>query len=303
MKSYSKFISESVNDNTDNQLENMPSDVLYNIANDENNSNEIVAEAILELYKRDEVELSEYHIHELLEAAGKEPSFLDKVKSTAVKAVQSGLNLGGANLKVDGKWGPKTTAAAKADLAKPLDLLRGGDKTSAKPKQMTPPKPIDTSAKSSPRPVTSNSTKPIIPKSSTGQSNVKSDASVAKSAPKTIPKVVTPVTKPVQQSPKLDQGYINDLKGSAARMKSATSDLTKSTGKTVSSLNKIAPSGRMERPISKGGMTSSQIHSNIAKLGGEPTKPVASAPKPASPPRLSSSALKKDPSSGGGKWM
>lgn len=138
-------------------------------------------------------------------------------------------------------------------------------------------KPVDTSAKSSPRPVTSKSTNPIIPK--------------------TVPKANNTV----------DKGYMNDLRGSAARMKSATSDLTKSTGKTVSALNKIAPSGRMERPTSKGGMTSSQIHSGISKLGGEPTrsapKAVPKVSKPASPPTLSASALKKNPSSGGGKWI
>jgi hypothetical protein len=173
----------------------------------------------------------------------------------------------------------------KADSQKQVLSKSTPSKTVTRSATSTAAKPIDTSAKSSPKPVTSKSTTAIIPKTKTAE---------APKPTKAIPKVTRSVP---------DQGYMNDLKGSAARMKSATSDLTKSTGRTVSALNKIAPSGRMERPTSKGGMSSSQIHSGISKLGGEPTRSVPKVSKPTSPPTLSASALKKNPSSGGGKWM
>ena len=76
----------------------------------------------------------------------------------------------------------------------------------------------------------------------------------------------------------------NDLKSSASKMKSATSDMASKTGAMKTSLQKAAPAGRMERPISPGGQSSSSIHKSIAKLGGEPTRASAPAPKPVSRP-------------------
>jgi hypothetical protein len=95
---------------------------------------------------------------------------------------------------------------------------------------------------------------------------------------------------------------MDDLRASAARMKSATSDMASKTG-TLKSV--LTPQTRMEKPISPGGQSSSQVRSAISKLGGEPAKPVGPEPKlsPTTPPRLSSSELKKNPSAGGGKWV
>ena len=111
------------------------------------------------------------------------------------------------------------------------------------------------------------------------------------------------VTKTVTPTPSMD---MDDLRASAAKMRAATQDLTKKTGSMVGSLQKIAPSGRMERPVSPSGMSSSNIHKSIASLGGEPTKPVSKPTQPvapAKPPQLSSTQIKKNPTSGGGKWM
>jgi len=93
---------------------------------------------------------------------------------------------------------------------------------------------------------------------------------------------------------------MDDLRASAAKMKSATTGLTAQTGKAVSALQKIAPSARSERPTSPGGISSTSIHKDIAALGGEPTKPVSGSNQPAKPPQLSASSLKKNPSAGGG---
>ena len=72
--------------------------------------------------------------------------------------------------------------------------------------------------------------------------------------------------KPTVSSARDD--FMADLRASAARMKTATADAAQKTGAMKSSLEKIAPSGRMERPISKGGMSSSQIRGEMNKLGG-----------------------------------
>ncbi|MFZ4771845.1 MAG: hypothetical protein ACOYLO_16815, partial [Ferruginibacter sp.] len=69
----------------------------------------------------------------------------------------------------------------------------------------------------------------------------------------------------------------DDLRASVAKMRSATSDMASKTGAMKSSLQKIAPAGRSERPITKGGMSSSQIHNSIRNLGGEPTTPTPKA--------------------------
>jgi hypothetical protein len=83
-------------------------------------------------------------------------------------------------------------------------------------------------------------------------------------AKKMIPSSVS--QKPTVSSARDD--FMADLRASAARMKTATADAAQKTGAMKSSLEKIAPSGRMERPISKGGMSSSQIRGEMNKLGG-----------------------------------
>ena len=110
--------------------------------------------------------------------------------------------------------------------------------------------------------------------------------------PTTAPKPVTskpaaPVQKSVPKSAPakpqtnntlgMSSAAYNDLRSSAAKMKSATSDMASKTGAMKTSIQKAAPSGRMERPITPGGQSSSQVQSAISKLGGEPTR--SSAPK------------------------
>ena len=315
MKSYSQFLIEH---STDNSIALLSTELLYTIVLDESNSEEVIIEALNELYQRNE--LSEADLQKAMSGTiGSVPlSYIAKRKEGIAKQAElekqskapptKPFRMDEPNTtitKTPGglvKFPVKTTDNTKGIplTGKTFDPVKAALRGTVEPKSMPTvksnvsqkqvlakssptntvtrsAKPVDTSAKSSPRPVTSKSTNPIIPK--------------------TVPKANNTV----------DKGYMNDLRGSAARMKSATSDLTKSTGRTVSALNKIAPSGRMERPTSKGGMTSSQIHSGIAKLGGEPTrsapKAVPKVSKPASPPTLSASALKKNPSSGGGKWI
>lgn len=98
---------------------------------------------------------------------------------------------------------------------------------------------------------------------------------VQKSLPRSA--ALKPSAPKTNNSLGMSSDAFNDLRASAAKMKSATSDMASKTGAMKTSLQKAAPSGRMERPITKGGMSSSQIHQNIAKLGGEPTRPVAKA--------------------------
>lgn len=112
----------------------------------------------------------------------------------------------------------------------------------------------------------------------------------ATSKPSTLSK--TPVAKPAVQksipkaaSPKpqtnntmgMSSAAYNDLRASAAKMKSATSDMSSKTSAMKQSMQKMAPAGRTERPITKGGMSSSQIHKSISNLGGEPTKAIPKA--------------------------
>jgi hypothetical protein len=134
MKSYSQFITESENHILDNLLENMPSDVLYNIANDDHNDVVIVAEAILELYYRDEIELSEEDLMELNGIAGEPPliqapKLLTGPKSTALtkpssSAVSNAIRGGGEKM-VTGKTlgpaqltGPNSASSAAKTVAK-----------------------------------------------------------------------------------------------------------------------------------------------------------------------------------------
>lgn len=133
---------------------------------------------------------------------------------------------------------------------------------------------------------------------------------------KFVPKAAPPKPQ-TNNTMGMSSAAYNDLRASAAKMKSATSDMASKTGAMKSSLQKVAPSGRMERPISPGGQTSSQIHQSISRLGGEPTRP--SAPKavpkaaPAAPAKVSGGApttavgSKPPPLSSknasGGKWM
>lgn len=98
--------------------------------------------------------------------------------------------------------------------------------------------------------------------------------SAAKPVQKSVPKPAAPKTNNTMG---MSSAAYNDLRASAAKMKSATSDMASKTGAMKTSLQKAAPSGRMERPITPGGQTSSQVKSAISKLGGEPTR--ASAPK------------------------
>lgn len=109
-------------------------------------------------------------------------------------------------------------------------------------------------------------------------------------AQKSVPKMASAPAKSAPSKPQtnntmgMSSAAYNDLKSSASKMKSATSDMASKTGAMKTSLQKAAPAGRMERPISPGGQSSSNIHKSIAKLGGEPTRAAAPAPKPVSKP-------------------
>jgi hypothetical protein len=134
MKSYSHFISESENRISENLIENISSDILYNIANDDHNDVVIVAEAILELYYRDEVELSEEDLMELNGIAGEPPliqapKLLTGPKSTALtkpssSAVSSAIRGGGEKLTTGRTLGPaqltgpNTASSAAKTVAK-----------------------------------------------------------------------------------------------------------------------------------------------------------------------------------------
>ena len=185
---------------------------------------------------------------------------------------------------------PQTSVPAKSG---------GGIVTFPKPASSsmgTAAKPASSSMGTAAKPASSGMGTAAKPTSS-GMGTAAKPTTGVSSVRKSMP-FVSNMTKSV--SPSID---MDDLRASAAKMKSATTGLTAQTGKAVSALQKIAPSARSERPTSPGGISSTSIHKDIAALGGEPTKPVSGSNQPAKPPQLSASSLKKNPSAGGGRWM
>lgn len=348
----------------------MSVEMLYSLVSENNVPEHIVANAIITLFEKNEIVLSEQELYELVEAAqGTLPSY----KSTAV-ARPSSTSIGPVNKPMkDMGWvkamsSPKLPAPAVGSVAKTTlkdvaksvlgaagrlvnkysphvaalgagyeagkalnkasstvsgytdklgksiagglqkigigaspEVVKAKSPTSSYKPQSTAPQ-TSVPAKSGggivtfPKPTSSSmgtAAKPASSSIGTAAKPATGVSSVRKSMP-----FVSNMTKSV--SPSID---MDDLRVSAAKMKSATTGLTAQTGKAVSALQKIAPSARSERPTSPGGISSTSIHKDIAALGGEPTKPVSGSNQPAKPPQLSASSLKKNPSAGGGRWM
>lgn len=337
----------------------MSVEMLYSLVSENNVPEHIVANAIITLFEKNEIVLSEQELYELVEAAqGTLPSY----KSTAV-ARPSSTSIGPVNKPMkDMGWAkamssPKLPAPAVGSVAKTTlkdvaksalgaagrlvnkysphvaalgagyeagkalnkasstvsgytdklgksiagglqkigigaspEVVKAKSPTSSYKPQSTAPQ-TSVPAKSGGGIVTFP--KPTSSSMGTAAKPTTGVSSVRKSMP-----FVSNMTKSV--SPSID---MDDLRASAAKMKSATTGLTAQTGKAVSALQKIAPSARSERPTSPGGISSTSIHKDIAALGGEPTKPVSGSNQPAKPPQLSASSLKKNPSAGGGRWM
>lgn len=353
----------------------MESDILFDLIEGQNVDDEIVANAILTLYEREEIDLYEDQLEYVLEATKALPApkstALTKPASSSVGTANKPMkNMGWAKSmgspKISGPTAPVGSAAkttlgsvAKSALgaagrlaskyAPHAAALTGGyqagkalnkasstvsgvtDKigssiakglqsvgigkapevikakspqASYKPSGAAPQTTVP--AKSGGGTVTFPKAAPMgsgtAPKISSAPKSSPMGSSAAPTQRKALPTAKS-VTKTVTPTPSMD---MDDLRASAAKMRAATQDLTKKTGSMVGSLQKIAPSGRMERPVSPSGMSSSNIHKSIASLGGEPTKPVSKPTQPvapAKPPQLSSTQIKKNPTSGGGKWM
>jgi len=235
---------------------------------------------------------------------------LSKLASPAVKAVAKPL-------------AALDTGLAAGELAKSgLNKLGSGsvnNKTTGNISQLNAKKPGSGVQFKGDLP-TLPSDKPKTAPASTGNAAKPVQKSISKpSAPvqKSVPKPSAPVQKSISKpsAPKTNNALgmkssdYNDLKMSAYKMQKATNTMADKTGAMKTSLQKAAPSGRMERPITPGGQSSSQIKSAISKLGAEPVPkalPKAPASKPAAvsggapttavgskPPSLDRSTAKK----------
>ena len=265
MKSYSHFISESENRISGNLIENISSDILYNIANDDHNDVVIVAEAILELYYRDEVELSEEDLMELQTITPTKKSFNVDEPGTKTIKTSGGLVKFPDSKSFDNTKGMPLTGKT----FNPIDTaLRGAD-VQQKPVQtligpMGGAKSVNTSAKSSPRSVSSSSTNPVIPKSSASQ--------VAKPTPKAVSKMASSARKP-EADPNLGKNTVG-VTSRAFGSKSAGVTSTQNRYGQGTKSTMLAPTPRKD--VATGGTWVSQSGA-----------PKASSSKPPS----------------GGKWM
>lgn len=134
-------------------------------------------------------------------------------------------------------------------------------------------------------------------------SKTPTSASVKQGAKPSAPvnKTTTPQIKKTLPAAK-PSAAMNDLRKSVDKLRGTSSAAVTATSRAKSALSKIPGTGRMDKPISKGGQSSSSIHSNISKLGGEPVKPV---PKPSASKAMGTATVNRSSSKevSGGKWM
>lgn len=108
-------------------------------------------------------------------------------------------------------------------------------------------------------------------------------------APKMAPKSAAP--KSVAPKASSGGGVSNDVRDAAKNMLGATRGAAGATGNMVNKMKSIPGTDRMNKPVSPGGQTSSQIRGAISKLGGEPTR--------AAPKAMPSAPVQKAAVSGG----
>lgn len=198
-------------------------------------------------------------------------SAVDRVTDKIGKGIASGLQkigIGTAPEVVRAK-SPEVSRKAPDTGAKTTVPAKNGGGVVTFPKSATsaPAKPA------APKPMAQKSAAPMKPMAQKA-------AAPKPMAQKALPK---PAAKPAApKGPEISP----ELAASITKMRSAISDMASKTGATKGSLQKLAPAGRSERRITPGGQTSSQVHSAIAKLGGEPTRSIPkAAPAPKAIPK------------------
>lgn len=335
-------IIEHVEESQEYFAEDLLSEDLIDILANELNEDSDRIISVLELYSRDLIDLSEDEIEglvayyeELEEAAtvldvGKAalgaasrvakkygPSVVQAGKSALSKAGQmakSAISSAGSKIKSTFSSKPSTPGTSVVPYKAPApakapskigSAIKSAGKTAAV--AATAGGAGYLAGKSSSPSKTSGSARPS---GSSKPSSVPSSAAPKSTAPvtKAAPKSAALVTKaaPKSAAPKASSGGVSsDVRDAAKNMLGATRGAAGATGNMVNKMKAIPGTDRMNKSVSPGGQTSSQIHGAIAKLGGEPTKaaPRPVATKPLGPtkqgaPRASSSA---PPS--GGKWM
>lgn len=310
-------------------IEDLDNESLVYVIESNEYEEEIVFEAFSEFLKRNEVELSEELIEYISEGNwdnfkkwATTPVIGGSDPKAATKAVQRAVGT-----KADGKWGPKSAeAASKSPLISASALAKSAKKWATTPITQSPNKAFgilpnvkSSSSGNSGKPSGSSApsaAKPTAPVKSGGMLN---KTNAAAKDPKNLTmgtkagtKAATPSAKPAQAAkPKAASSpFSKDLRDAAKNMLGATRGAAGAASNMANKMKAIPGTNRMNKPVSRGGQTSNQIHSAISKLGGEPTRPVS---RPAAPTQRTASVPSK-PMSGaprassskpptGGKWM
>jgi hypothetical protein len=205
-----------------------------------------------------------------------------------VRKVDSGKNTP-ANALASKTTNPSNNVAAKPRTSSPAVKSAPVKNSNVSSKIPTTSKPVVKSAPTTSKPVVKSSAAPKVPV-------------VTKKSPNpavTKPIVPTITKKTLPTGPKSSPA-MNDLRTSAQHLLGTTRGAAGATNTMVNKMKAIPGTDRMNKPTSKGGISSNAIHNSTRMLGGEPTR---STPKPMAPtsqgaPRASSS---KPPS--GGKWI
>lgn len=322
-KTFSQFrselpIIEYVEDSQEYFAEDLLSEDLFDILANELNEDTDRIVSVLELYSRDLIDLSEDEIEGLV-------AYYEELEEAAT-VLDVGKAALGAGARLAKKYGPSVVQAGKSALSKAGQMAKSaissaGSKIksafSSKPStpgtsvvpykapaQAKAPSKIGSAIKSAGKTagvaavaggagyLAGKSSSP----STTGGSARPATSAGTSSAPKagaTAPKSVAPKAAPKSVAPKASSGggVPDDVRDAAKNMLGATRGAAGATGNMVNKMKAIPGTDRMNKPVSPGGQTSSQIRGAISKLGGEPTR--------AAPKAMPSAPVQKAAVSGG----
>lgn len=311
-KTFSQFRSELpiVEENQEYFAEDLLSEDLMDILANELNEDSDRIISLLELYSRDLIELSEEEIDGLV-------AYYEELEEAAT-VLDVGKAALGAGARLAKKYGPSVVQAGKSALSKAGQMAKSaissaGSKIksafSSKPSTpATPVVPYKAPAPKAPSKIGSAiksagktagvaaaaGTAGYLAGKSSSPSTTGGSARPATSAgTRSAPKSVAPKAAPKSVAPKASSGggVPDDVRDAAKNMLGATRAAAGATGNMVNKMKAIPGTDRMNKPVSSGGQTSSQIHGAISKLGGEPTR--------AAPKAMPSAPVQKAAVSGG----
>lgn len=327
-KTFSQFrselpIIEYVEDSQEYFAEDLLSEDLFDILANELNEDTDRIVSVLELYSRDLIDLSEDEIEGLV-------AYYEELEEAAT-VLDVGKAALGAGARLAKKYGPSVVQAGKSALSKAGQMAKSaissaGSKIksafSSKPStpgtsvvpykapaQAKAPSKIGSAIKSAAKTagvaavaggagyLAGKSSSPSTTGGSARPATSAGTSSAPKAgatAPKSVaPKSVAPKVAPKSVAPKASSGggVPDDVRDAAKNMLGATRDAAGATGNMVNKMKSIPGTDRMNKPVSPGGQTSSQIRGAISKLGGEPTR--------AAPKAMPSAPVQKAAVSGG----